>query len=58
MSKDEPLPIAFYRTLGGDEPVRDWLLSLTADVRKEIGGDIRNAKIKLARRRQKEVTSS
>ena len=42
VSKDEPLPIAFYRTLGGDEPVRDWLLSLTADVRKEIGGDIRN----------------
>ena len=85
MSKDEPLPIVFYRTSGGDEPVRDWLLSLTADVRKEIGGDIRNvqdgwpmgkpetmvllhgfqkktqktpaAEIKLARRRQKEVTS-
>ena len=58
VSKDEPLPIVFYRTSGGDEPVRDWLLSLTADVRKEIGGDIRNAEIKLARRRQKEVTSS
>ena len=42
MSKDEPLPIVFYRTLGGDEPVRDWLLSLPADIRKEIGGDIRN----------------
>jgi phage-related protein len=42
VSKDEPLPIVFYRTSGGDEPVRDWLLSLPADARKEIGGDIRN----------------
>jgi phage-related protein len=37
-----PLPIAFYKTAGNDEPVRDWLLSLPAEVRKEIGGDIRN----------------
>ena len=42
VSKDEPLPIVFYKTSGGDEPVRDWLLSLASDVRKEIGGDIRN----------------
>jgi hypothetical protein len=42
VSKDEPLPIVFYRTSGGDEPVRDWLLFLPADARKEIGGDIRN----------------
>jgi phage-related protein len=32
----------FYRTPNGSEPVRDWLLSLPAEVRKEIGGDIRN----------------
>ena len=37
-----PLPIAFYRTAGNDEPVRDWLLSLPTEIRKEIGGDIRN----------------
>jgi phage-related protein len=36
------LPIDFYRTPRGIEPVREWLLSLSADVRKEIGGDIRN----------------
>jgi len=42
VSKDESLPIVFYRTSGSDEPVRDWLLSIPADVRKEIGGDIRN----------------
>jgi phage-related protein len=36
------LPIDFYRTPSGTEPVRDWLLSLPAEVRKEIGGDIRN----------------
>jgi len=42
VSKDEPLPIVFYKASGGDEPVRDWLLSLPGDVRKEIGGDIRN----------------
>src|ERR1019366_6413823 len=42
VSKDEPLPIVFYKTSGGDEPVRNWLLSLPGDVRKEIGGDVRN----------------
>jgi hypothetical protein len=42
VSKDEPLPIVFYKTSGGDEPVRNWLLSLPGDVRREIGGDVRN----------------
>jgi phage-related protein len=42
VSEGAPLPIVFYRTAGNDEPVRDWLLSLPAEVRKEIGGDIRN----------------
>ncbi len=42
MSSAVGLPIGFYRTPGGTEPARDWLLSLPAEVRKEIGGDIRN----------------
>ena len=42
VAKTTPLPIAFYRTSGNDEPVRAWLLSLPTEVRKEIGGDIRN----------------
>jgi hypothetical protein len=27
----------FYKTEGGTEPVRDWLLGLDAEVRKKIG---------------------
>ena len=42
MSRAAGLAIGFYRTAAGTEPVREWLLSLPADVRKEIGGDIRN----------------
>jgi phage-related protein len=42
MSRAVGLPIGFYRTPTGTEPVREWLLSLPADIRKEIGGDIRN----------------
>jgi phage-related protein len=42
MSKEGPLPIAFYRTAGGEEPVKEWLMSLPAEVRREIGGDIRS----------------
>ncbi|HJX54867.1 MAG TPA: type II toxin-antitoxin system RelE/ParE family toxin [Polyangia bacterium] len=42
MSQEAPLPIAFYRTPGGSEPVRKWLMSLPAEVRKEIGAEIRN----------------
>jgi phage-related protein len=42
MSRAVGLPIGFYRTPSGTEPVREWLLSLPADLRKEIGGDIRN----------------
>jgi phage-related protein len=34
------LTCRFYRTDGGSEPVRDWLKSLPAAVRKEIGSDI------------------
>jgi phage-related protein len=42
MSQEAPLPIAFYKTPGGGEPVREWLMSLSAEVRKEIGAEIRN----------------
>jgi len=42
MSRAVGLPIGFYRTSTGGEPVREWLLSLPTDIRKEIGGDIRN----------------
>lgn len=34
------LECRFYRTATDAEPVRDWLKSLTAEVRKEIGSDI------------------
>lgn len=29
-----------YRTAAGSEPVRDWLKSLRAEARKEVGSDI------------------
>ena len=34
------LPIVFYRTSAGTEPVRDWLKGLPVDERKQIGADI------------------
>lgn len=34
------LGCSFYKTSAGNEPVREWLLGLPADVRKEIGADI------------------
>jgi phage-related protein len=30
----------FYRTATGARPVRDWLLSLSKEVRREIGADV------------------
>lgn len=30
----------FYRTDSGNEPVREWLKALEADVRQEVGSDI------------------
>ena len=35
------LPVFFYRTAAGAEPVRDWLKSLPAADRKVAGGDLR-----------------
>jgi phage-related protein len=34
------LKARFYRTPSGTRPVRDWLLSLRKEVRREIGADI------------------
>jgi phage-related protein len=42
MAKEAPVPIAFYKTPGGTEPVREWLISLPAEARKEVGADIRS----------------
>ena len=33
----------FFKSVGGREPVRDWLLSLSDEDRKTIGDDIRTA---------------
>lgn len=41
---DEPvLTVVFYKTAAGNEPVRVWLKSLTKEVRKSIGEDIKTA---------------
>jgi phage-related protein len=34
------IPVVFYRTSGGAEPVLDWLRSLPADDRRAIGTDL------------------
>lgn len=42
-SSSKPTPIlgcVFYKTAAGGEPVREWLWSLTVDVRRQIGADI------------------
>ena len=35
------LTVRFYREASGSEPVRDWLKSLPADERREVGIDIK-----------------
>ncbi len=34
------IPVVFYRTAAGAEPVRDWLRSLSAEDRRIIGTDL------------------
>lgn len=34
------IPVVFYRTTGGVEPVREWLRSLPDDDRRKIGTDL------------------
>lgn len=36
----KPIPLRFWRSASGDEPVRDWLNGLTQDEKKVIGRDI------------------
>jgi phage-related protein len=41
---DEPrLRVIFYRTSGGNEPVREWLKALPAEDRRIIGNDLKTA---------------
>jgi len=41
MHRRPKLGCRFYRTDSGNEPVRDWLRGLPAEIRKAIGDDIR-----------------
>ncbi len=38
--RPKKLPVVFYATSGGREPVREWLKSLDQDDRRVIGSDI------------------
>lgn len=38
---EKKITVSFYKTLLGNEPVREWLKDLEADDRKIIGGDIK-----------------
>ena len=39
-SRPQKIELVFYRTAGGNEPVRDWLLGLDERTRREIGLDL------------------
>lgn len=39
--KPDRIPVIFYRTKTGAEPVRDWLRDLTAPDRKAVGTDLK-----------------
>ena len=39
------LTVVFFKTHGGNEPVREWLKSLKREDRKTIGEDITNESI-------------
>jgi len=43
MNAAKRLPARFFETETGNVPVRDWLLSISAEDRKAIGDDIRTA---------------
>ena len=43
---NEPvLTVVFYRTEAGHEPVREWLIGLSREARKTIGGDLKTAQL-------------
>ena len=39
------MPVVFYRTSAGAEPVRDWLRSLSAEDRRTIGIDLATVQV-------------
>jgi phage-related protein len=39
------IPVTFYRTAAGAEPVRDWLRSLSAEDRRTIGTDLATVQV-------------
>jgi len=39
------IPVAFYRTASGSEPVREWLKALGLEDRKIVGDDLRTLEI-------------
>lgn len=41
MNVNRPLPVVFYRTEAGREPVREWLTRLAKTEKKVIGEDIK-----------------
>ena len=43
--KKPDLDVKFYKSLSGNEPVREWLRSLSKDLKRIIGEDIRTAQI-------------
>ena len=43
MSDTPRLRVIFYRTTGGNEPVREWLKALPTDDRKVVGHDLKTA---------------
>jgi phage-related protein len=41
---NEPvLSVRFFKTAAGNEPVREWLLRLSRDDRRAVGGDVKTA---------------
>ena len=48
MSDFRPMPVVFFRTAAGNEPVREWLKALPAAERRRIGEDL-NPKTSFAR---------
>jgi phage-related protein len=42
---EKRLPVVFYQSLSGTEPVRDWLKNLTGEDRQRLGRDFRLVEI-------------
>ena len=49
MSDLKKLAAAFYATPAGNEPVREWLLGLDAESRRNVGRDIAYGRVWLSR---------